>query len=259
MMNIGRVINAGNSGAEEGDDEFVGVGLIIWVALGVGALVDVGVAVEETPVKVTTIVASLQGTLVPTLSEGLTRKLPPAMLICEVPVPITTKVIVARTPEEPTDVVSAAKASDNPSRRLPLVLSHDNCESHKKKVGFLLLSERKGPSLTVVKFKTSGFQLTVDTVQPQIPCAFVILRSMLTSVPIGFGLGPKVMLEVLVVPDCTALITAVETFAASAIDEIFRAPDAEIKDNKISPLNAVKINFFLTVISWPSSKLNQDA
>ena len=70
---------------------------------------------------------------------------------------------------------------------------------------------------------------------------------MLTSVPMGFGLGPKVMLEVLVVPDCTALITAFETFAASAIDEIFKAPNAEIKDNKISPLNAMKINFFPTV------------
>ena len=119
-MNIGRVINAGNSGAEVGDDEFVGVGLIVWVvcvALGVGALVDVGEVVEETPVKVTAIVALLQGTLVPTLSEGLTRKLAPAMPICEVPVPVTTKVKVARTPEEPTDVVSAAKASDNPSGR----------------------------------------------------------------------------------------------------------------------------------------------
>jgi hypothetical protein len=89
----------------------------------------------------------------------------------------------------------------------------------------------------------------VDTVQPQIPCPFSILRSILTSVPIGFGLGPKVMLEVLVVPDWTALITAFETLAASAIDEIFKAPDAETKDNNISPLNAMKMNFFLTVIS----------
>ena len=71
-MNIGRAINAGNSGTEVGDDEFVGVGLIVWVVcgvLGVGVLVDVGEAVEETPVKVTTIVALLQGTLVPTWSE----------------------------------------------------------------------------------------------------------------------------------------------------------------------------------------------
>ena len=78
---------------------------------------DVGVAVEETPVKVTTIVESLQGTLVPTLSEGLTRKLPPAMPICEVPVPITTKVKVARTPEKATDAVSEANASISPSGR----------------------------------------------------------------------------------------------------------------------------------------------
>jgi hypothetical protein len=53
---------------------------------------------------------------------------------------------------------------------------------------------------------------------------------MLTSVPIGLGLGPKVMLEVLVVPDCTALITALERLATFAIGEMLKSPELNVAD-----------------------------
>jgi hypothetical protein len=114
IMNIGRIITAENSGAE--------VGLAVWVELGVdvgcvdepGLVLVLGEGVEEIAVKVATMVALLQTTLVPTVSEVLTRTLPPAIPIWEVPVPVTTKVKVARTPEEAADVLATAKTSDNP-------------------------------------------------------------------------------------------------------------------------------------------------
>lgn len=73
-------------------------------------------------------------------------------------------------------------------------------------------------------------------VQPQMPAPLLILMSMLTLWPMGFGLGPKVMLEVVVVPDCTALMDAFDTLAAFAKGEMFDAPKAEIKDIKMSTL-----------------------
>jgi hypothetical protein len=64
----------------------------------------------------------------------------------------------------------------------------------------------------------------------------------------GFGLGPKVMLEVAVVPDCTALMDAFDTLAAFANGETFDAPKAEIKDNKMSALITMQIKLFLFFI-----------
>ncbi len=65
-------------------------------------------------------------------------------------------------------------------------------------------------------------------VQPQMDPVLSILISMLTSVPIG--LGPKVMLEVLVVPDCTALMTASERLATFAIGEMLKSPELNVAD-----------------------------
>ena len=57
-----------------------------------------------------------------------------------------------------------------------------------------------------------------------------ILISMLTSVPMGLGLGPKVMLEVLMVPDLTALITALERLATFAIGEMLEVAEVKVSD-----------------------------
>ena len=74
-----------------------------------------------------------------------------------------------------------------------------------------MLSERKEPCFTLVKFMTELFQVIVGKDQPQKPTETLsILTSILTFAPIGSGLGPNVMLEVLADPDCTALITAPE-------------------------------------------------
>ena len=70
----------------------------------------------------------------------------------------------------------------------------------------------------------------MDIVQPQMGPVLSIRISMLTSVPMGLGLGPKVMLEVLVVPDCTALITASERLATFAIGETLKAPELSVAD-----------------------------
>lgn len=61
--------------------------------------------------------------------------------------------------------------------------------------------------------------MTDEIDQPQMPAPLVILRSMLTVWPIGVGFGPTVMLEVLVVPDSTALMVALETLAPFAVVE----------------------------------------
>jgi len=80
----------------------------------VGESEDVGVGEGETAVEVATNVALLHGTFTPTLSVLLVRMLAPERLIWEVPIPFTTKVKVARTPDDSADVVAEAKASLNP-------------------------------------------------------------------------------------------------------------------------------------------------
>ena len=125
-MSIGRIITAENSGTE--------AGLVVLVEPGddegfvdeLGLALVLGEGVEEIAVKVATMVALLQTTLVPTVSELLIRTLPPAIPIWEVPVPVTTKVKVARTPEDSTEVPSADRASVKPPSIKPSVLSH-NC------------------------------------------------------------------------------------------------------------------------------------
>ena len=107
----------------------------------------VGEGVEETPVKVATTVALLLVTSTPTESVAFARKLPPAIVIWDVPVPVTRKVKVARTPEDPTDVPSIDSASVNPPSIKPSVLSHSTFELPAKKVDPPpVLSARKGPS-----------------------------------------------------------------------------------------------------------------
>ena len=84
--------------------------------------------------------------------------------------------------------------------------------------------------------------MTAGRVQPQMPAPFLILMSMLTVWFIGLGLGPKVMLEVLVVPDSTALITAFERLAAAfAVEALYKNPEAETKDMSIKALKKTKI------------------
>jgi hypothetical protein len=68
----------------------------------------------------------------------------------------------------------------------------------------------------------------------------------------GLGFGPKMMLEVLVVPDSTALIVALETLDAFAIVEICRNPEAEINDSKIKALKSAGNKFFLIFILFTS-------
>ncbi len=150
IMNIGRIIHAGNSGTEAGLAESVGVGVVV-VGVEVGfaeePVLGVGEGVEETPFKVTIIVALSQVTLTPKESVLSARRLPPAIVIWDVPVPVTRKVKVARTPEDSTDVPSIDNASVNPPSIKPLVLSHSCFEFPTKKVDPPpVLSVRKGPS-----------------------------------------------------------------------------------------------------------------
>ncbi len=72
--------------------------------------------------------------------------------------------------------------------------------------------------------------VTVGRTQPQNGAALLILMSMLTVVPIGLGVGPEVTLEVLVVPDCTALIAALERLAMFAMGEMLKGPELNDAD-----------------------------
>jgi hypothetical protein len=102
----------------------------------------------------------------------------------------------------------------------PLVLFHKAFELPMKNVESPpVLSARKGPSATPVNCSTEAFQLIVGIVQPQKPTALSIRMSIFTVVLIGFGLGPTVMFEVLVDPDCTALITAFERLLSLNVDD----------------------------------------
>jgi hypothetical protein len=69
---------------------------------------------------------------------------------------------------------------------------------------------------------------------------------MLTFVPIGLGLGPIVMLEVLLEPDKTALTVALEALAAFTGNTV-EMPTAAIKDKKITELSTIKINLVLFI------------
>ena len=71
--------------------------------------------------------------------------------------------------------------------------------------------------------------------------------SMFTVVPIGLGLGPIVMLEVLVVPDSTALMVvleAPETFAGNMLKKL----KADNRDNKIRAHTIVEIGFLIFIL-----------
>ena len=89
----------------------------------------------------------------------------------------------------------------------------------------------------------------VCKVQPQTGPVSSILISMLTVVPIGFGLGPTLMLEVLLVPERTALIVALEALAAFTGNKV-EMPTVDTKDNKISELSIIQIDLvvFICVI-----------
>jgi hypothetical protein len=75
---------------------------------------------------------------------------------------------------------------------------------------------------------------------------------MLTLAPIGLGLGPTVMLEVLLVPDRTALIAALEALAAFTGNTV-EMPIANIKDNKISELSMIQIDLVVFIFVRLSS------
>jgi len=77
---------------------------------------------------------------------------------------------------------------------------------------------------------------------------------MLTLAPIGEGLGPTVMLEVLVVPDRIALIAALESLAAFTGNTV-EMPTADIKDNKISELSMIQIDLVVFIFVKLSSIL----
>lgn len=98
----------------------MGVELLVGVAVGVEVgFVDepgvgLGVGVEVMAVRVDMMVALLQAMLVPVESVGLTLRLAPAMPICDVPVPTTTKVKFASTPDDSIEVPVAGSASFSP-------------------------------------------------------------------------------------------------------------------------------------------------
>jgi hypothetical protein len=108
-----------------------------------------------------------------------------------------------------------------------------------------VLSARKGPSLTAVNCSTVAFQVTVGKVQPQMLDVLSILMSISTVVLIGFGLGPTVMFEVLVDPDCTALITASERLLSLNVDRAARNELAKEADRKFRLASAVSLALLL--------------
>jgi len=86
----------------------------------------------------------------------------------------------------------------------------------------------------------------VCKVQPQTGPVLPILISILTVVPIGLGLGPTVILEVLPVPDRTALMVALDALAAFTGNTV-EMPTADTKDNKISELITIQINLVVFI------------
>jgi len=74
--------------------------------------------------------------------------------------------------------------------------------------------------------------------------------SMLTLVPMGLGLGPRVRLEVEVVPELTALmdvLEAAETFPGSMVT----AQTASAIDNRIKILVTVNFDFLIFIFLLP--------
>lgn len=124
------------------------------------------------------------------------------------------KVKVANTPEESVDVSAPEIASAKPPWIAPLLLSH-NADALPVKVVASppVLTARKGPSVTFTNCNIVAFQVTEDNSQPQDPGELSIRISILIDVERGFGVGPTVMLEVLVEPDFTALIVGAEVLA----------------------------------------------
>ncbi len=114
-----------------------------------------------------------------------------------------------------------------------------------------LLSERNGPPCTLVRFRTAGFQVIEGKHQPQKPPeTSSTLISMVTFAPMGFGLEPNVIVEVLAVPDLTALKTAVERLEvlANACSPMI-TPETRTKVNVMIMLTANEVSrFFLVFI-----------